>query len=107
MNGASESEAPSGAGVSEPMARLQAAVALGFTVSEAVQKLLGRTLTSWAEANGHRQNEVTMCLLKYHQRIYPEIRDGLARDIGVTRAEFDSFIDGQGTTEPAPVERVV
>lgn len=83
------------ADASEVVARLEAAMGLGFTLSEAVQKALGRSLTAWAEDHGHRQNEVTMCLRAYHQRTYSAIRDELARDLGITREEIDRLIDGQ------------
>lgn len=95
------------ADASDQLGRLESALALGFSLSEAVQKLLG-SLTAWAEAKGHRGNEVSMCLLAYHQRTYSAIRDDLAKDLGITREDLDRLIDGQkpDTTETAaPAEK--
>lgn len=80
---------------SEAVRRLEAAIGLGFSLSEAVQKALGCSLTQWAEANGHRQSEVSMCLGGYHQRAYPAIREALARDLAVEREDLDRLIEAQ------------
>ena len=82
--------------------RLEAALELGFSVSEAVQKALGRSLTQWAEEHGHRQSEVSMCLGGYPGRIYGAIRDDLAAELGIDRGDLDRLIDGP--TEPATTE---
>lgn len=81
--------------------QIEALVALGLTVSEAVFKALGCTSTEFAERHSVRQNEVTMCLRAYHHRGYPAIRHALAEELGVTRPWLDNLIDSQREAEVA------
>ena len=78
----------------EAVKRIEAAMSLGFSVSEAVQKALGRHLSQFAEEHGHRQSEVSMCLGGYPGRTYGTIRDDLSGALGIERAELDALIDG-------------
>lgn len=75
--------------------RIQAMVDLGLTTSEAFQKVLGRSLSAFAEAHGHRASEVSMCLNAYPGRVYAAVRDDLAADLGIPREEIDRLIDGE------------
>lgn len=88
----------------EVVKRLEAARELGFGLPEAVMKMIGTTLTAWAESHGHRQSEVSMCLGGYPGRPYASIRDDLAQDLGIERTDLDRLIDGDPT--PAPAEEV-
>lgn len=79
---------------------IRAAIDLGFSTSEAVQKALGRPLSHFAEERGHRPSEVSMCLNGYPGRTYALIRDHLAAELGIERRHLDVLIDG----EPEPAE---
>ncbi|MCG8468414.1 MAG: hypothetical protein MJB57_09445 [Gemmatimonadetes bacterium] len=68
---------------------------LGYSLSEAVQRALGSTLTDFAARNDFRQEEVSMCLLGYPQRVYPRIRDALCSELHVSRAFLDEKIAEQ------------
>lgn len=71
---------------------IEGALALGFTLSEAVQRALGRSLSEFAEAHGHRQSEVSMCLGGYPGRIYAQVRDDLCAELSIERATLDRWI---------------
>ena len=79
----------------EKIKLIEAALSLGFSLSEAVQKALGGSLSDFAERHGARQTEVSMCLLGYHQRVYPEIRDALCTELEIKREELDRLIDDE------------
>lgn len=74
---------------------IESAMALGFTLSEAVQKVLGRSLSQFAEERGHRQPEVSMCLGGYPGRTYGQIRDDLCAELEIERAVLDRWITEQ------------
>lgn len=69
------------------------ALALGFSLGEAVQRALGKSLTAWGEAHGFSSSEVSMCLRYYERRVYGLIRDALAADLGTNRARVDTWIE--------------
>jgi len=75
---------------------------LGYSLSEAVQRALGSTLTDFAKRHDFRQVEVSMCLLGYPQRIYPDIRKALCRELGVPRSFLDDKIETQAALRAAP-----
>lgn len=79
--------------------QVEALIAAGLSVSEALNRVLGGS-TAFADRNGFRQPEVTMCFRAYHQRTYPEIRDAAARELDATREWIDGLIDNQ-KAEPA------
>lgn len=79
---------------SDAVKRLQAALDLGFSLSEAVFRTLGQTQSAWAEDHGVRQSEVSMCLGGYPERPYGAIRDALCDDLGIPRSDLDRLIDG-------------
>ena len=82
----------------DPVKRIEDALRLGFRLSEAVQKVLGRPLASFARERGHRESEVSMCLGGYPGRTYGRIRDDLAGELGISRRALDRLIDAP----PAP-----
>lgn len=71
------------------------ALALGFTLSEAVQRAIGEPLAAWAGRHGFTPQAVSMCLRFYEGRVYPEIRDRLAETLGAERATVDGWIEAQ------------
>jgi len=71
---------------------IEAALAIGFSLSEAIQRALGRSLTAFASAHGFRQNEVSMCLAAYEGRVYPQIRDAICSDLEIPREYLDRLI---------------
>lgn len=72
---------------------VESALALGFSLSEAIQRALGRSLASFAATYGHRASEVSMCLNAYEGRVYPAIRNDLATELGIGREVVDQWID--------------
>lgn len=76
--------------------KIQTARQLGFSLSEAVVRNLGVTLTAWAADHGYRPSEVSMCLGGYPERPYASIRDDLASDLGIPREVLDELIDDSG-----------
>jgi hypothetical protein len=80
---------------SEKRKLLEGLVALGLSLSEAVARTLACSLSEFARRHGFRHTEVSMCLLAYHQRIYPEIRDAIAVELDMTRDEIDALIEAQ------------
>lgn len=79
----------------ENIKTIEAALTLGFTVSEAVQRALGCPLAEFARRHAVRRVEVSMCLNAHEGRVYPEIRQHLADDLGVPREYIDGLIDRQ------------
>jgi hypothetical protein len=70
---------------------IDGALALGFSLSEAVQRALGRTLTAFAADKPYSVQSVSMCLAAYEGRVYPEIRDDLCAELEIPR----EYIDGR------------
>lgn len=70
-------------------------MAVGLSASEAVQRALGISLSEFGRRNGFRQTEVSMCLLGYPDRGYPEIRDAICAELGITRDFLDAKIEEQ------------
>ncbi len=88
-------------GERNPVKVVEGALALGFTLSEAMQRALGRTLSAFGQEFGHSPSEVSMCVRRYEGRIYPDIRESFARALRVDRAKVDEWIDAQvAETEP-------
>lgn len=79
--------------------QIKGLVSHGLTVSEAVQKALDISLSEFARQHGFRSGEVSMCLLGYHQRTYPEIREAIAAALDVPREFIDQLIDDERSTE--------
>lgn len=73
---------------------VEGALALGFSISEAVQRALGTTLTAFAGERFAVQ-EVSMCLRNYGGRVYPEIRDALSETLDIPREYLDRLIEEQ------------
>lgn len=79
----------------EKIKQIETLIAHGLTVSESVMRALGCTSTEFAGRHKVRQNEVTMCLHGYHQRVYPVIRDAICSELEIPREYLDRLIDGQ------------
>jgi hypothetical protein len=90
----------------DPVKRIEDALVLGFSLSEAVQKVLGRPLAAFARDHGYRQSEVSMCLGRYPGRVYAGIRSDLARELGIDRRELDRLIDLASATGEGGVKGV-
>lgn len=71
---------------------IREALRLGFSLSDAVQRALNRPLSEFAAQHGFRKSEVSMCLLGYHQRAYPNIRDAICNEIRISRQFLDAQI---------------
>lgn len=84
-----------------PVNVVEGALALGFSLSEAVQRALGQSLSAFAAKYGHRPSEVTMCLTSYEGRVYPAVRDDLATELGVDRETVDRWISSAAGKAPA------
>lgn len=72
--------------------RVEAALDLGFTFSEAVQRALGCGITALAEKYGVPQPTLSMCLLAYEGRVYPDLRERIAADLNASRDQVDEWI---------------
>lgn len=72
---------------------VEGALELGFSLPEAIQRALGRTLSDWAAERGFHRSEVSMCFLGYKGRIQPKVRNAAAEDLGVSRATVDAWIE--------------
>lgn len=60
---------------------------------KALFRARGWTYQSYAQERGFWPEQVKMTV--YGQRPYPEIRDHLATDLGLKRADIDTLIDGK------------
>lgn len=80
---------------------VEGALDLGFSLTEAVQRALGSSISAFAAKYGHRQSEVSMCLLGYEGRVYPEIRNDLAAELDVSREAIDRWIATTSGKAPA------
>lgn len=60
----------------------------------------GFTVASWARARGWHDSQVWMCISG--DRPYPEIRDSLAAELDLTRAEINRLIDGDAGQARVP-----
>lgn len=69
------------------------AIKCGFSLSQAIRVQLGMSLSEYAASRGFRYNEVSMCLNGYPSRVYGRIRDAVAEDVGIGRADLDALID--------------
>lgn len=78
------------------VAHAEKAQALGFTAAEALTNSLGTTATDWAAARNFSREQVSMCLNGI--RTYHAVRDALAEDLGVSRADLDRLLDGREDT---------
>lgn len=83
----------------EAVKLVEGALALGFSLSEAIQRALGCSLSAFAADIGVGRSEVSMCLNKYEGRIYEQIREALAQRLGVDRSQVDAWIDGEPAAE--------
>jgi len=81
---------------------IEGALALGFRVSEAVQRALGTTLTDFAGRHAFTRQSVTMCLMAYEGRTYSEIRDAICAELEIPREYLDRLIDSQRATADEP-----
>lgn len=84
---------------SEAVKRIEAALDLGFPLSDAVNRVLGRSLASFAREHGYRESEVSMCLRGYAGRVYGDLRDDLASELGIERQDLDRLITRSGGGE--------
>ncbi len=74
-----------------PVKVIEKARALGFSLSDSVQRAIGRPLAAFAAENDWARQEVSMCLR--NTRPYPVIRDALAAELRTTRAKVDALIE--------------
>lgn len=72
---------------------VETALDLGFSLPEAIQRALGRTLADWGAERGFRPSEISMCFHGYTGRVLPRLRDAAAEDLGVPRATVDAWIE--------------
>lgn len=72
---------------------IQGALALGFSLSEALQRVLGCSLSAFGAENGFSPSEVSMCVRFYEGRVYPEIREKLAERLATSRETIDELIE--------------
>jgi hypothetical protein len=79
----------------EKIKQIEGLMAFGLSVSHAVFKALGCTRGEFAERHGVAPPEVSMCLLGYHQRTYPQIRDAICAELDIPREYLDRLIDTQ------------
>jgi hypothetical protein len=84
-----------------PVNLVTGALALGFALTDAIQRALGEPLSTWGMRHGFKPNEVTMCLRGYESRVYPAIRDQIANDLGTTRAVVDGWIEARQPAKAA------
>jgi plasmid maintenance system antidote protein VapI len=77
---------------------VESAMSLGFSFSAAVQAVVGCTVTALAEEFEVPQPSLSMCLNAYEGRVYPELRDKLARKLGTTREQVDAWLERAGRT---------
>jgi hypothetical protein len=80
---------------------VEGALALGFSLAEAIQRALSTTITRFAQERGYRQVEVSMCLNAYEGRVYAIIRDDIAAALGVSRERVDGWIEAQSARNAA------
>lgn len=80
---------------------IEASLALGFSLSEAVQRALGRSLSEFARERGHSRSAVSMCLTHYQQRVFGNVRDDLADELSVPREYLDRLIEQQAAAAQA------
>jgi hypothetical protein len=84
---------------------IEAALAIGFKLSEAVQRALGAPLAEFASRHGFTPQAVTMCLGAYQGRVYSDIRDALCADLEIPREYIDRLLSSQAQaaaeSEPA------
>lgn len=71
---------------------IEAALEMGFPLTDAVARALGCSLTEFA-GDRFTVQAVSMCLRSYENRVYPEIRDALAESLDVTRSFIDDIIE--------------
>lgn len=76
----------------DPVKRLRAALALGFSLPDSLPIVLGCSVATFARRCGHRESEVSMCLRGYPGRTYGAIREDLASELGVSRSDVDDLI---------------
>lgn len=81
--------------------QIEGLLTFGAPLTYAVAKALGCTLTEFAERNGVRQPELSMCLSGYYQRTYPKIRDAICRELAIPREYLDRLIDQQRSARDA------
>ena len=78
------------------------AVLSALTGADRIRALLSRkgfpSTAQWAYATRLRPDSVSQCINGY--RPYPEIRDALATELDLTRAQVDALIDGADQPQP-------
>lgn len=72
---------------------IDGALALGFSLAEAVQRALNESLSAWGARHGFTPSEVSMCLRFYERRVYSPVREALALDLGTERSRVDQWIE--------------
>lgn len=87
----------------DPIKVIETALSLGFSLSEAVQRALGTTLTQFAAGRPFSVQSVSMCLSAYEGRVYGEIRDAICDALDIPREYLDRLIDSQ---RPSVAEKV-
>lgn len=69
----------------------------GYSLSAVLVKELGISMTEFAILEGFHRVSVTMAVNVHRRRIGNDIRDALARRIGITRGEIDRLFDTYAT----------
>ena len=72
---------------------IENSVKTGFSLSEVVRMLLGRSLAEFGKEHGFKPEEVSMCLNGYSGRRLPEIRKATARALGINPSDMDKIIE--------------
>lgn len=83
----------------DPVKKVEGALALGFSLGDALQLVLGRSLSSFGAEHGHSPSEVSMCIRFYEGRVYDEIRQNLVQATGIPREALDAWIESKCETE--------
>ena len=81
---------------------IEGSLALGFSLSEAVQRALGGSLADFARESGHSRSAVSMCLSFYDGRVFATVREDLASALGVPREYLDRIIEEQHPSRKTP-----
>ena len=72
---------------------IEGALTLGFSLSEAIQRALSGSLSSFAFGKPYSVQSVSMCLAFYEGRIYSQIREDLCAALDLPREYLDRLIE--------------
>lgn len=87
----------------ETVKLIEASLALGYSLSETVQRALGRSLSEFGRERGHSRSAVSMCLTNYQGRVFGNVRDDFAEALDIPREYLDRLIEQEaGRAEKVP-----